>query len=300
MFKNILSSRNDALSPSEQLLLTLRFYATGSFLSVAGDFCGVHKSTACKTIKRVSHALASLRPQVIRMPETDEEKSDIKNRFFQIARFPMCIGAIDCSHVKIQSPGGDNAETFRNRKQYFSFNVQTISDPCLKILDIVARWPGASHDAHIFRNSAIMNSFETGRYRNCVIVGDSGYPIKPYLITPLRQPRNEAENLFNESQIRTRNVVERSYGVWKRRFPGLALGLRLKHTTTQYVIVSTAVLHNIAVDENEDVPVINAEEEAAVNLVNNNNREDVPEYFNRVEINNITRHNLIRNYFARL
>jgi hypothetical protein len=58
------------------------------------------------------------------------------------------LGAIDCSHVKIQSPGGDNAETFRNRNQCFSFSVQTIADAALKIMDIVARWPGASHDAY--------------------------------------------------------------------------------------------------------------------------------------------------------
>lgn len=291
--------RNDALSPSEQLLLALRFYATGSFLSVAGDFCGVHKSTACKTIKRVSQALAALRPRVIRMPETDEEMAEVKSAFFNIARFPMCIGAIDCSHVKIQSPGGEFAETFRNRKQYFSFNVQTIADANLKIMNIVARWPGASHDAHIFRNSAIMNSFELGNYRNCVLVGDSGYPVKPYLITPLRNPRNGAEVLFNESQIRTRNVVERSYGVWKRRFPGLALGLRLRRTTTQYVIVSTAVLHNIACSENENVPLINEEEQAAIDIVNNNIPEG-PENINRGGLNNLTRHNLIYNYFARL
>jgi hypothetical protein len=35
-------------------LLSLRFYATGSFLTVTGDFCGVHKSTASKTVKKVS------------------------------------------------------------------------------------------------------------------------------------------------------------------------------------------------------------------------------------------------------
>jgi hypothetical protein len=59
---------------------------------------------------------------------------------FSRARFPNCIGAIDCSHVKIQSPGGDQAETFRNRKLFFSLNVQTIADANLKIRDIVARF----------------------------------------------------------------------------------------------------------------------------------------------------------------
>lgn len=52
-----------------------------------------------------------------------------------------------------------------------------------------------------------------GEFNGSLLVGDSGYPIKKYLITPLQHINNETENLFNESQIRTRNIVERSYGI---------------------------------------------------------------------------------------
>lgn len=41
-----------------------------------------------------------------------------------IARFPKGIGAIECTHVPLLSPGGNNAEIFRNRKGFFSINVQ--------------------------------------------------------------------------------------------------------------------------------------------------------------------------------
>jgi hypothetical protein len=88
--------------------------------------------------------------RILRMPQTEEEIAACKRGMFSRARFPNCIGAIDCSHVKIQSPGGDQAETFRNRKQFFSLNVQTIADANLKIRDIIARWPGSAHDSHIF------------------------------------------------------------------------------------------------------------------------------------------------------
>ena len=81
---------------------------------MAGDFSGVHKSTASKVVRRVSRALANLRANYIRMPGNNEEIAICKEKFFRIARFPRCIGAIDCSHIKIQSPGGDNAELFRN------------------------------------------------------------------------------------------------------------------------------------------------------------------------------------------
>lgn len=202
------------------------------------------------------------------MPE-GEEVAETRQAFYNIARFPRCIGGLDCTHVKLQSPGGNDSEIFRNRKQYFSLNVQTISDAGLKIRNIVARWPGSAHDSNIFRNSNVSGFFERGVFGDSVLIGDSGYPIKPYLITPLQQVRTNSENLFNESLIRTRNVVERQYGVWKRRFPALAMGLRVNLNTAQAIITATAVLHNKACEENEAVPPVNEQQEAAINLANN-------------------------------
>jgi hypothetical protein len=235
------------------LLITIRFFATGTMLNMVGDLMGIHKSTTSRIIYKVSRALALLAREFIKFPNNQAEINEIKRGFY-IARFPGCIGAIDCTHVKIQSPGGENAEEYRNRKGFFSINVQTICDHKLKILDIVARWPGSAHDSNIFRNSSIMRKFESGQMGSNV--GDSGYPIKRYLITPLGTPVLPAEQLFNESQIRTRNPVERSYGVWKRRFPILALGIRLKRNRLEAVIIATAVLHNIAYHMSEPDPPI--------------------------------------------
>ncbi|CAK1580190.1 unnamed protein product [Parnassius mnemosyne] len=56
------------------------------------------------------------------------------------------------------------------------------------------------------------------------------------------------------THIRTRNAVERSYGVWKRRFPVLALGLRVKLDNALVIIMATAVLHKILRQQGETVP----------------------------------------------
>lgn len=152
--------------------------------------------------------------------------------------------------------GGDNAELFRNRKLYFSINVQAVCDTQLRFRDIVARWPGSSHDSTIFNASYIKNSFEQGRFGDAVLLVDGGYNNRPYLLAPipLPGPINPAEQLYQESQIRSRNVVERMFGVWKRRFPVLALGIRVNLERALPIIVATAVLHNVLRGAGEPLP----------------------------------------------
>lgn len=219
-----------------------------------GDFAGVCKTTVSVTVGQVSEAIASLRPQFVKMPQTEQELATASFDFFNLAKFPRTIGALDCSHIRIQNPGGPNAELFRNRKGYFSINVQSVCSSELKFLNIVARWPGSAHDQTIFNNSILRMQFERGDFKNHILVADSGYAVTNYMATPLLRCNNRVEELYNESTIRTRNVVERQFGVWKRRFPVLSLQMRLKLSTIQDVIVATAVLHNIAVDFNEEMP----------------------------------------------
>ena len=41
-----------------------------------------------------------------------------------IAGFPNVLGAVDGTHVRIQRPRGEEVAAYRNRKGYFSINVQ--------------------------------------------------------------------------------------------------------------------------------------------------------------------------------
>lgn len=136
-----------------------------------------------------------------------------------------------------------------------------------------------------------------------VFLGDNGYTLRQYLLTPLLNPVTETQQLYNEAQIRTRNTVERCIGVWKRRFPVLAYGLRCKVETLLSVIVATAVLHNIAVDMNLEVPPppenLNIEE---LNyLIEQGDIPNVPILNEGANIpHNNYRDILINNYFANL
>ncbi|XP_065200775.1 putative nuclease HARBI1 [Planococcus citri] len=290
------TTRNNALTAREKVLLTLRYYATGSMIKVAADFVGVHESTASRVIRLVSYYLARLRPEFIEYPTSEEELSEIRQGFFNIAQFPRCIGAVDCTHVKILSPGGQDAEIFRNRKRFFSYNVQAVCDSNLRFLNVVCRWPGSSHDSTIFNNSSIKYKFEDGEFGNDLLVGDGGYGVRNYLITPLRNPITAAEKKFNFAQIRTRNPIERTFGVWKRRFPILAVGINLEVTSVEMVVTATAVLHNIARFFGDAMPAVERGIERLVDLTEFDAEEfAVPP----INVNQIQRDTLI-NYFDAL
>lgn len=129
----------------------------------------------------------------------------------------------------------------------------------LKFEDIVTRWPGSTHDSLIFSNSAAKFQFDSNRFQNAVVLGDSGYFLNNYLLTPLSNPQTKVQQLYNESHIRTRNVIERCFGVWKRRFPVLSIGMRCRIPLAQDIIVATAILHNFARSKNESEPPVDPE-----------------------------------------
>lgn len=120
-----------------------------------------------------------------------------------------------------------------------------MSNANLEIMDIVAHWRGSTHDSRIFNESRLKQRFEQSEFKGRLL-GDSGYACTPYLFTPILRPTTEKEEMYNRAHIRTRNVVERCFGVWKQRFQCLRKGFSTKLENTKLYIVALAVLHNIA------------------------------------------------------
>ncbi|XP_036148954.1 putative nuclease HARBI1 [Monomorium pharaonis] len=100
-----------------------------------------------------------------------------------------------------------------------------------------------------------------------MLVGDAGYPALPFLLTPIGNPVTDEEISYNAIHGRTKTIVERIFGIWKRRFPCLSKGLTTKLVTSRTIVVACAVLHNLSLIfkdvlmekeekvENDEVPV---------------------------------------------
>ncbi|XP_056003446.1 putative nuclease HARBI1 [Ostrea edulis] len=78
-------------------------------------------------------------------------------------------------------------------------------DPRYQIIDLVAKWPGSVHDSRIFRESALCTYLEEGQIQG-ILLGDSGYGLKPYLMTPYLSAETEATQKFNAAHCRTRQL----------------------------------------------------------------------------------------------
>lgn len=299
---------NFTISGMDKILITLRYFATASFHIVSGDFYGISESSVCTIIPKVSEKIAALRAQMIKMPSTADELEQKKMEFFRVAGMPGVIGAMDGTLVKIQEVGGQQNKTdFFSRKQFYAINTQIVCDANANVLDIVARWPGSTHDQTIFLNSSIFNRFLLGEFdrngHHSFLLADGGYRSESFVATPLRhttRQRTRAENLYQNAHISTRNVVERFNGQWKKRFPCLWIGMRFrKLETILNVIVATAVLHNISKLWGDNIPPpLTEDQEIQYNLAhqemrllpNNNNRginvQNLPNTIANVQLRN--------------
>ncbi|KAI4893509.1 hypothetical protein NFI96_003976 [Prochilodus magdalenae] len=143
---------NYALSPAVQLLAALRFYASGSFYEVLGDGLGLSKASISRAVTAVTQVLLQLDKRIT-FTKTPED-ARVNQGFHAIADIPQVIGVIDGTLVPIARPSNNEA-VYLCRKGYQALNIQVVCDYQGLFTDIVAKWPGSTHDAFMWANSAL-------------------------------------------------------------------------------------------------------------------------------------------------
>lgn len=81
---------------------------------------------------------------------------------------------------------------------------------------------------------------------DCLLLGDDGYSISPWIMTPWRTPTTHEQQNYNKIFCRERVIIERCFGQLQSRFPVLQYKIRTKLEKVPSTIICCVVLHNIA------------------------------------------------------
>ncbi|CAH1371330.1 unnamed protein product [Tenebrio molitor] len=260
--------RRNGTSSVIKYFIALHFFAHGSSQKSVGK--DRHVSMSQPNVSRSLHAtvdamLDVLCQRYIKFPTTLQEITTVKQGFFEVFHLPGVLGCIDCTHIEIFPPPYAHpthpAQVFINRKHRHSINCQIICDSELNITAINARYPGSTHDAAIWMMSNVkvqlMRRYRNGD-NNSFLLGDSGYPLEPFLMTPIvGAPPNTPEYRYTQTHGRIRNCIERVNGTLKASFRCLRKEMHYDPSFAAKIIYACAILHNVKrmwnVIDNEEV-----------------------------------------------
>jgi len=203
-------------------------------------------STICHTIHRIASAISNLQTEVICWPQ---DATSVVSKFFQLAKFPRVAGAMDGSHIPVTPPKATE-DDFVNRHHQHSINVLAVAGPSREFFYVNANYPGKCHDSHMLQESSLWRHFEAGwrPFDGAVLLADSAYPVKDWLLTPFRGAEEGLQGRFNWAHRKTRMLVEQAFGVIKKRFYILATGIRFhKMKNASEIIIACFVLHNLCI-----------------------------------------------------
>ncbi|KAK4260068.1 hypothetical protein QN277_003236 [Acacia crassicarpa] len=186
---------------------------------------------------------------------------EIKDNPKHFPYFKDCIGAIDGTHVSATLPENKQIP-FRGRKQITTQNVMCACSFDMKFTFVYAGWEGSANDCRVFTTALETPRLEfphppPGKY----YVVDSGYPTRDGYLTPFKgeryhlndyrgrrnQPRSTKE-LFNHRHSSLRNVIERSFGALKNRFPILRKMPPFAFRKQALIVIACCAVHNFIRD----------------------------------------------------
>ena len=186
-------------------------------------------------------------------------------------------------------------------------NVQFVCDSELTFLDAVIKFPGSVPDKAIWASCGLKEKLEAfiesqgNGYRGWFI-GDSGYMQRASMMIPIEEPKGKREAAYQKAHTKTRNCIERAFGVYKSRFRCLCKqsggSIQFDVDLSCKIIGACAALHNYCRKRN--IPFEVAPDVRARILEEQNGREDEnnPDLKDDVIEGYIARKNVIDAYFS--
>jgi len=246
-------------------VVTLYKLMHGASIPLVADKAALGKSTVGDILRQVCSAISVNFGHLIAWP-VGRRLPKVAGGFQSKQGLPNCIGAIDGSHVYIASPSNTIvAADHRNRLKSFSILLQGVVDSKCYFTSINTGPPGSLHDSAHFKTTELFRKAEDGIMGGFhddpmawptalpfppYILGDRGYPLLSWCITPFKMgpmglPLSREEAWFNRKHSSTRMSVERGFGILKARFKEVGTKTSLKLDFLPTVVHACCILHNV-------------------------------------------------------
>ncbi|XP_068675425.1 uncharacterized protein [Montipora foliosa] len=258
----------NAISPAEQLAVTLRFLATGeTYTSLQYQF-RINKGTLSLIIPRVCEAISTVLASYITCPSSEEEWLEIAKRFHSRWQLPNCIGAIDGKHVRILHPPGTGSDYF-NYKGFFSIVLMAVVGPNAEFVFADVGCQGRISDGGVLRNTVFYHALEAKQLNipepkplpvNDAIVeewdtlvphyfvGDDAFSLTENVMKPYaKRGISEEQRVFNYRLSRARRVSENAFGILSAKFRMFHSTLCVKPKNAISIVHSCLALHNFLI-----------------------------------------------------
>ena len=245
--------------PAElQLAASLRWLAGANHMCQQDNYeVGVSSFYEC--LWRVVYALDCILPDPVFNPQDANQMASLARNMHSRSRGTMagCVGALDGMAIRIKRPqlkDCPNPALYKNRKGFYSINLQAIADADRRFLWWSMLTVGSTHDSLAWGMTALAEQLrEMGLPGGYWLAGDDAYVANEYMVTPystLNAKRHRDKDSFNFFQSRCRINVECAFGILVEKFGCLRrpLGVTLAHTTTLVFVLMK--LHNVTVDQN--------------------------------------------------
>lgn len=266
---NFTFANGTPLSLHEQAAIALRRLSSGESLLNIGEKFGLNHSTVSQVTWRFVEAMEERGLHHLQWPKTEAEMTQIKTKFERIRGLPNCCGAIDTTHVAMCLPLAEpTSDMWLDQEKNHTMVLQAIVDPDMRFQDIVAGWPGKMDDASILRSSNFFSLCEKGKRLNGkkmeiskefiireYIIGDSGFPLLPWLITPFPgKELSDSSMEFNKRHFATRMVAQRALARLKEMWRIIqGVMWRPDKNKLPRIILVCCLLHNIVIDLEDEV-----------------------------------------------
>jgi hypothetical protein len=245
-------------------------YALGSSseLRTIGNLFGIGKSTAGEILHDFCSVLVDMFfYQFIKFPNTVAEIQETIDGFFNKCGYPLCLGALDGTHIAVKAPTGFECDYFNYKKHHSIIMLATVNaDLIFTYVNVGA--PGRCNDSSIYNNCTLSNVIQHSMYqkhfmlvRNIKIqshlIADSAFALNSTLLKPYADRPNipRYQSLFNYRLSRARCSVERAFGLLKNRFRLLHRKMEHDLYNVGNIIKAATIIHNLCVSTGDNIEI---------------------------------------------